>query len=666
MKTLTRTSVNLSTCLWRLCLAFCCMGPLGSQAAPHRYDHVVVVMEENRTETQIIGDRVNAPYINTLADGGVQLGTMYAIMHPSQPNYLHIFSGDNQGVTDDNLPKNFSTTPTSTYPFVTGNLGAELLAAGLTFKGYSEQIEAAGTTNDWADFDPHTATFPGVSYRRKHSPWVNWVAKVSPVPANQVPASVNLSFTNFPSDFTQLPTVSFVIPNQQHDMHDGSRKMGDDWLSANLGNYATWAKTHNSLLIVTWDEDDYNGVNQIPTVFYGAGLKDGTVVPGTWTHHNMLRTLEDMFGTTSHAGSAAQVRPIIGPFTNDAPVTIAKFRQGLASYSGAVDTQITQETPSTSYGTSENIVVDLDTSSTTAGNQVGQGLIRFNSIFGTGAGQVPTNAIIQSAKLIVFTPTNETGTTYESADTFRLHRMIADWTDTATWDSLGGGVSADNVEAASAATFSLAPIVEGTPAIFDVTSDIDLFRTGIPNRGWLIRPSSTGTGDGWTFKSSEASADPTQRPTLEIVYTIPPDTNVFTYAVWAAAHNLTGPNSDPAADPDHDGVPNLTEFAYNMDPNVADPFPLKPGGKAGLPAPYLVPVTGGNALEVEFIRRKAAAAAGLTYTAQFTSDITGAWVNGFAPTVTSIDADWERVRMRDSRVPMARRFGKVVLGLQQP
>src|SRR3954451_12793183 len=85
-------------------------------AAPPRYDHIVIVVEENRTPGQIIGDRVNAPYINTLADGGVRIGSIFALLHPSQPNYLHMFSGDNQGVVDDNLPPNFSTVNMATYP----------------------------------------------------------------------------------------------------------------------------------------------------------------------------------------------------------------------------------------------------------------------------------------------------------------------------------------------------------------------------------------------------------------------------------------------------------------------------------------------------------------------------------------------------------------------
>ena len=513
--------------------------PLSAASVPPRYDHVVIVVEENRSVTQIIGDMVNAPYINSLASNGVRIGSMYAITHPSQPNYMHLFSGTNQGVLDDNLPPNFSTTPTSTYPFTTPNLGAEIIAAGFTFAGFSDELESAGAT-DWADYDPHTATNPGIYYRRKHVPWVNWVAKVLPVPANQMTNTINRAFTQFPANFAQLPTLSIVVPNQLHDMHDGSRKQGDDWLAANLNAYAVWARTNNSLLVITWDEDDYNGVNQIATVFHGAGLRNGTSASGTWTLHNLLRTFEDMYGSTNHAGSAAQVRSIVGPFSADPVVSVATFRQGLNGYASARDTQLWQETPDASYATLTDLTADLDTGAA-VGNQEGQVLLRFDNLFGSGANQVPTNATLYSAKLICNTPTNSTGTSYDSPDTFRAHRMILDWTDTATWNSVGGGVAADNVESASAVTFSTVPNVDGAPAIIDVTSDLDLFKAGTPNRGWVIRPASTGTGNGWTFKSSEYATDPTLRPSLEIVYSVPtPPTPVTLLAagtVWRYLDN---------------------------------------------------------------------------------------------------------------------------------
>jgi hypothetical protein len=627
-------------------------------AAPPRYDHVVIVVEENRTEGQIIGDLANAPYLTSLASGGVALGSMFAIEHPSQPNYLQLFSGSNQGVLDDNLPPDFSTTPSSTYPFRTANLGAELLAARFTFAGFSEELETS-STNDWADYDPHSATHPGISYRRKHNPWANWVAKTVPVPANQLTSTVNRAFNQFPSDFTQLPTVSFVIPTQLHDMHDGSRRMGDDWLRDNLNAYAVWARTNNSLLIVTWDEDDYNEDNQIPTLFHGANLRNGTVAAGTWTLHNLLRTIEDMYGITAHAGAAAQVRPIVGPFATDPLVFVATFRQGLNGYSGTRDTQLWQETPDTNYGALGTLNADLDTGAA-IGSQAGQVLVRFDNLFGFNANQVPTNAVIHSAKLLLHTPKNVTGTDYDSDDTFRLHRMLAEWTDTATWNSTVNGIGTDNVEAAGSATFSAVPDVDGGPTIFDVTADVELFKSGTVNRGWVVRPSTSGSGDGWTMNSSENTASPALRPTLEIVYSLPGTP----YLNWALAKNLTGANSAPDADPDQDGADNLAEFAYNLNPLASDALPLASGHTNGLPVARYLPNLLNGILEVQFVRRKGPTATGLTYAIQFSGDFS-LWSSGFAPAITSLGPDWERVTVRDSLPgPNAGRFARLLLTLQ--
>lgn len=628
-------------------------------AAPPRYDHVVIVVEENRTIGQIIGDTVNAPYITVLANSGVQMNAMFAIEHPSQPNYFQLFSGSNQGVLDDSLPTDLSATPNATYPFRTPNLAAGIIAAGFTFAGYSEQLETAGPT-DWADYDPHSATHPGVYYRRKHNPWANWVTKVSPALPNQLPPTVNRAFSQFPTNFNLLPTVSFVVPNQLHDMHDGSRKEGDDWLRDNLSTYAAWAKTNNSLLIVTWDEDDYNEDNQIPTVFYGASLRDGTAVTGTWTLHNLLRTLEDMYGLPSHAGAASQVRSIVGPFTSDPAVKIATFRQGLNGYTGARDTKLSEETPDTGFGTSTELDIDLDTGSSTSGNQQCQALLRFDNVFGSGASQIPTNALIHSAKLVLQTPVNVTGTDYDSDDTFRAHRMIADWSDSATWNSLTGGVATDGAEAASASSFSAVPDVDGGPTIFDVTDDVELFKNGTPNRGWVIRPSITGSGDGWTLYSSESTTSSELRPALEVVYSLP----VTTYASWSLARGLNAVNNDPSADPDHDGANNLAEFSYNLNPLIPDMHSVPNFGTNGLPSVRRV-ISGANELlQVQYVRRKAATVSGLVYSLQFSADLV-TWATNQTIAVSSINSDWERVVARTpANGPNPKLFARIALSLQ--
>ncbi len=226
--------------------------------------HVVVVVEENRSQTNIIGNK-SAPYINQLAANGAMMAQSFAEVHPSEPNYYALFAGST--LVNDNLcPVNAGNTP---------NLGSELLAAGYTFAGFAESLPAVGST----------ACSAG-KYARKHVPWASFT---------NIPGNLSLPFSAFPSNYASLPTVSFVIPNLDNDMHDGSITQGDTWLYRNLSQYATWAKTNNSLLILTWDEDDNSSRNQIPTVFYGANVRPGTYSE-TISHYNVLSTLEQMYG----------------------------------------------------------------------------------------------------------------------------------------------------------------------------------------------------------------------------------------------------------------------------------------------------------------------------------------------------------------------------------
>src|SRR5262245_19340249 len=74
-------------------------------AAPPRPDRMVIVFEENKGYSQIIGSG-QAPYINFLAQNGANFTSFYGMTHPSQPNYLEFFSGSNQGVTSNATPPN--------------------------------------------------------------------------------------------------------------------------------------------------------------------------------------------------------------------------------------------------------------------------------------------------------------------------------------------------------------------------------------------------------------------------------------------------------------------------------------------------------------------------------------------------------------------------------
>ncbi|MGI8578448.1 MAG: alkaline phosphatase family protein [Nocardioidaceae bacterium] len=240
-----------------------------------RFDHVVVVALENHGYSQIIG-APDAPFVNSLADSGAVLTNAHAVAHPSEPNYLALFSGSTHGLSDDSCPHDY-TGP---------NLGSALIGAGHTFVGYSEDLPAPGFTGCGSG-----------GYARKHNPWVDFPA---------LPSAVNQPMSAFPTDYAALPTVSFVVPNLDHDMHDGTVAQGDQWLKAHLGAYATWATTHNSLLIVTTDEAQSTDSNQIATIIDGAHVRPGHY--GAYVdHYGLLKTLLVCYRLTPFARTVAAV-----------------------------------------------------------------------------------------------------------------------------------------------------------------------------------------------------------------------------------------------------------------------------------------------------------------------------------------------------------------------
>src|SRR6267143_2022741 len=106
-----------------------------TSAATARPDHVVIAMMENHAYEQIIGSSA-APYVNSLAQQNASFTQSFAIGHPSEPNYHELWSGSNQGVTDDSCP----------HTFTTGSLGTQLLTAGLSVAGYNESMPNDGFT----------------------------------------------------------------------------------------------------------------------------------------------------------------------------------------------------------------------------------------------------------------------------------------------------------------------------------------------------------------------------------------------------------------------------------------------------------------------------------------------------------------------------------------
>jgi phosphatidylinositol-3-phosphatase len=267
-------------------------------------DHVVIVFEENKSYSQIIGNST-APYINGLLSQGASLTNMFAITHPSQPNYIAFFSGSQQGVTTNNTPPNL--------PFTTPNLGAQFIQSGRTFTGYSETLPSVGYTGD------NVGGSGG--YWRKHNPWVNWQnSGTPPFPPNTLLPTTNQPFTAFPTNYDSLPTLSIVVPNQDNDMHDGTIAQGDLWMRNNLDGYVQWAKTHNSLFIMTFDEDDSSpgNNNRISTILVGGMVRPGVTSNQFLNLYGMLGTLEDMYGL-GRIGNAVGQAQLTGIWVSPVP-----------------------------------------------------------------------------------------------------------------------------------------------------------------------------------------------------------------------------------------------------------------------------------------------------------------------------------------------------------
>ncbi|MEI8325458.1 MAG: alkaline phosphatase family protein, partial [Betaproteobacteria bacterium] len=286
---------------------------------------------------------------------------------PSQPNYLLLTSGHHQGV----LPAWYEDTrspyqgvalrdrqgrplleqrktgvgvdngnvPDAWLPFTSPNLGAAILQTGGSFLSFSESLPYpswnCGTDSSLVPCSANSALSD--NYRRKHNPAVNWTDQLNPtrwrgrkgdLAHHVMPVSINLGFEpthdpklrqrfrgfnkdaqGQPLGFDKLPNVCIVVPNEQHDGHSSTASASDDWLRQNLAAYAQWAMEHNSLLVVTFDEDGSTdksrgdgyttGADRIATFFYGAGIKPG-VHERQIDHLNVLATVLWLHGALDH------------------------------------------------------------------------------------------------------------------------------------------------------------------------------------------------------------------------------------------------------------------------------------------------------------------------------------------------------------------------------
>lgn len=248
-----------------------------------RWQHVVVAVLENRDADAVLGSGA-APWTDEMAGRGAVLTDMHGETHPSQGNYLALFSGSTHDAGDD-CPLTVDG-PT---------LAGQLADAGLTFAGYAEGLPERGSD-----------VCEDGRYVRRHAPWADFP---------DVPADVGRPWTDWPADPAELPTVSFVVPDLCHDAHACRLPVADRWLRARLTTVLAgpdWRSGHLAV-VVTADEDDRSSGNRVLTVVVHPSQR-GNVVGTRLDHYSLSGLYSDVLHAPrlGRAGGAPSMATAFG------------------------------------------------------------------------------------------------------------------------------------------------------------------------------------------------------------------------------------------------------------------------------------------------------------------------------------------------------------------
>lgn len=175
--------------------------------------HIIVIMEENKNYSKVIGNTAAAPYQNQLANE-CGLGTnMHNVSHPSLPNYIGITSGQEQGRAVN------SDCNVSSCAQPQGNIFSELEAAGLSWKAYAESATSNCQTSDTPLYAQRHV--PAVYYTDIHG--TSCLRDAVPMTSNAAGGpTVQAGDFKTALDTNTLPALSFVTPNMCDDGHTSS------------------------------------------------------------------------------------------------------------------------------------------------------------------------------------------------------------------------------------------------------------------------------------------------------------------------------------------------------------------------------------------------------------------------------------------------------------
>ena len=254
----------------------------------------VIVLENHSLDSAVNGGQM--PYLKKLIAGGA-LATKYAAVgHPSQPNYIALFSGDTHGIDDDR-----------NHDLDAPNLADQLEAHGRTWsvsaENYPGGCSRAAVASGGADGKG--------TYARKHNPAISFKSIAGN--AQRCARIHNLaSFNPSEADF------QLIVPNMCNDAHDCPLSTADGFLSTFVPKITDSAAfKQNGVLFITFDEAEGGRPNTVPLVAIGPSVQAGSTSDASFSHYSLLRTIEDNWslGCLGRACAATPLTPLFKPAT---------------------------------------------------------------------------------------------------------------------------------------------------------------------------------------------------------------------------------------------------------------------------------------------------------------------------------------------------------------
>jgi hypothetical protein len=260
---------------------------------------VFIIAMENHDSEEIIGNKVDAPYLNNTLVPAYAVASNFndqlAIPVPSEPHYVWMEAGTNvfsdHSFWNDRDPSPFNSTGSTAHLVTQINN-----TVGLTWRTYQEDLNPSTTGACPLASSAH--------YAAKHNPFVFFqdVSGNPPSKTNPYCAAHNEPYGSFAADLAanNVASYTFITPNQCHDMHGAAGcsahtiAAGDDWLSTELPRIIAFVNANSGVIFIVWDEG--HATLKMPFLAIGPSVKPGHVGAAFYNHGSMLKSVEEILG----------------------------------------------------------------------------------------------------------------------------------------------------------------------------------------------------------------------------------------------------------------------------------------------------------------------------------------------------------------------------------